>query len=189
MMRTKKEKMPLDFTDYEIPLLQAIIKLDGSSKPSDVYPLVEKIMKPKLVKHPEDYGTYKKGQIIWKNKTQWAREYLKRKGQIDASERGIWKITQSGRERVRIFENTGNDADEGLIKLHGIEPEIETVEEEPEKAFNKLDEIQKHKHETGDILNVRGIVYEPINELVYRFQINITMIQSCQASHPFCIST
>ena len=25
--------------------------------------------------------------------------------------------------------------------------------------------------------------------LVYRFQINITMIQSCRASHPFCIST
>jgi hypothetical protein len=158
----KEETMSLSFTDYEIPLLKALVELGGSTKTSDVYPVVERIMLSKLRRHPEEYGTYKRGETIWKNRTQWAREYLKRKGQLDASQRGVWEITQSGRERVRIFERTGKDPDEGLIKLHGIEPEIEETEEEPEEAFRRLEEIQLH--ETGDILGLRGIVYEPINE-------------------------
>lgn len=154
--------MPLSFTDYEIPLLQALIKLSGSAKTSDVYPVVEELMKQELLEHPEEYGKYKRGQIIWINRLQWAREYLKRKGQLDALERGIWKITQSGRERVRIFQEIGRDQDEGLAKLHGVEPEIEEKEEKPKEAFKKIEETQLH--ETGDILGVRSIVYEPINE-------------------------
>lgn len=154
--------MPLSFTDYEIPLLQALIKLGGSAKTANAYPIVDEIMKQKLSEHPEEYGKFKKGQVIWMNRVQWAREYLKKKGQLDGSEWGIWKITQSGRERVRIFQETGRDQDEGLAKLHGVEPEIEEREEEPEEAFRKIEETQLH--ETGDILGVRSIVYEPINE-------------------------
>jgi len=154
--------MPLSFTDYEIPLLQALIKLDGSAKTSDVYPVVEEIMKQELLEYPEEYGKYKRGQPIWINRLQWAREYLKRKGQLDASKRGIWKITEIGRERVRIFQETGRDQDEGLAKLQGIEPEVEEKEEKPEEAFKKIEKNQLH--ETGDILGVRSIVYEPINE-------------------------
>lgn len=77
--------MLLKFFEYEIPLLKALIKLGGSAKVSNVYPIVEEIMKSKLAKYPEEFGTYKRGEIIWQNKTQWAREYLKRKGQLDAS--------------------------------------------------------------------------------------------------------
>jgi hypothetical protein len=154
--------MPLSFTDYEIPLLQALIKLGGSSKVSKVYPVVEGIMEQKLLENPEERKKYESGSIIWKNKIRWAREYLRRKGQLDASERGVWKITPSREERVRIFQETGRDQDEGLVKLHGIEPEIIEKEEEPKEAFRKIEEIQLH--ETGDILGVRSIVYEPINE-------------------------
>lgn len=156
--------MSLTFDDYEIPLLQALVKLGGSAKTSMVYLAVKEIMKSKLLENPEEYGRYKdgEGEIIWKNKTRWAREYLKRKGQLGPSKPGIWKITESGRDRVRIFENAGRDIDEGLAKLHGIETETEKTGEEPEEAFLKIEEIQTH--ETGDILGVRGIVYEPINE-------------------------
>ncbi len=154
--------MALAFTDYEIPLLKALIELGGLAKTAEIYPVIERIMRLELKEHPEEYGTYKRGEIIWKNRTQWAREYLKRKGQLDASERGIWKVTQNGRERVRDFEKTGRDPDEGLTKLHGVEPEIEEIGGKPEEAFRKLEENQLH--ETGDILGVRGIVYEPINE-------------------------
>jgi hypothetical protein len=36
---------------------------------------------------PEEYEKYKSNVIKWKNKTAWAREYLKRKEQLDGSER------------------------------------------------------------------------------------------------------
>jgi len=156
--------MPIPYTEYEIPLLKALIALEGSAKTSKVFPVVEEIMKKELSTHPEEYGKYKRGEIIWQNKIQWAREYLKRKGQLDSAGWGVWKITPNGRERVRIFKETGRDPDEGLSKLQGVATEIETTEETPKQAFDKLEQIQQH--ETGDILGVRGIVYEPINEQV-----------------------
>ena len=108
--------MPLPYADYEIPLLQALFRLGGSPKTSDVYPVVEAIMREELREHPEEYGKTKSGVVIWVNKVRWAREYLKQKGQLDGSERGVWKITQSGRKRVRIYQETGKDSDEVLEK-------------------------------------------------------------------------
>ena len=35
--------MAISFNDFEIPLLQALIKLGGSAEVSDVYPVVESI--------------------------------------------------------------------------------------------------------------------------------------------------
>lgn len=153
--------MHLTFFDYEIPVLKALVKLGGSAKTTDVYPVVEKIMLPRLKNHPEEYGHYKiQTDIIWKNKTQWAREYLKRKVQLDGSVRGVWKITDAGKERLRIFESFGKDPDEGRATLSGIDASLSETIEKPEEVFTRLDNIQEH----GDILGFRGIVYEPINE-------------------------
>ncbi len=177
--------MPIPYTEYEIPLLNALITLGGSAKTSQVYPVVEEIMEIELSAHPEEYEKYKRGGIIWKNKIQWAREYLKRKGQLASQERGVWKVTPSGRERARLFQGSGRDSDEGLSKLQGVETEIETIEETPKQVFDKLEQIQQH--ETGDILGVRGIVYEPINEqgvillfaaLAYELDFRIEAIRS-----------
>lgn len=154
--------MPIPYTEYEIPILKALISSDEPAKTSKVYPVVEEIMEKELIGYPEEYGKYKGGETIWRNKIRWAREYLKRKGQLDCSERGVWKITPSGRERVRIFKETERDPDEGLSKLQGVDTEIKTIEGTPKQVFDKLEQTQQH--ETGDILGVRGIVYEPINE-------------------------
>ena len=177
--------MPLQFPDYEIPILKALIKLAGSGKTKDVYVVIEDLMHEELAKHPEEYQKYESGALIWKNKARWAREYLKRKNQLDGSQRGVWKITNVGRERFRLFEQTGRDPDEGLAKLHGIQPEMATPDAKPEKVFREQEKIQLH--ETGDILGVRGIVYEPINEqgvillfaaLAYELDFRIEAIRS-----------
>lgn len=153
--------MALTFFDYEIPVLKALVKLGGSAKTKDVYPVVEETMLVRLKNHPEEYGHYKvQTDIIWKNKTQWAREYLKRKRQLDGSVHGIWAITDAGQERLRIFESSGRDPDEGRATIEGVDSGVAETEEAPEKVFNRLESF----HETGAILNVRGIVYEPINE-------------------------
>lgn len=154
--------MSLSFIDYELPLLNALIELGGSAKPKDIYPLIEKSMRKELDKNSLEYGTYKMGEIIWQNKIQWAREYLKRKGQLDGSVWGIWTITPQGIERAERARVTGIDPDEGLAKLQGVDTETDKYDLDPKIAFKQLDEIQIH--ETGDILGVRGIVYEPINE-------------------------
>mgnify|MGYP001614700536 CR=1 FL=1 len=155
--------MSFDFLDFEMPLLKALVKLGGKAKTKNVYPDVEKSMGLSPAKYPEEYETYQKGQIKWKNKTAWAREYLKRKGQLDGTERGIWKITDMGRERVKIFTQTRKDPDEGLAQIQGVDTTIAENEDiTPEEGFNRIENIQIH--ETGGILGVRGIVYEPVNE-------------------------
>ena len=68
----------------------------------------------------------------------------------------------AGQERVRIFAETAKDIDEGLAKLQGIDPNIGKPDQKPEEVFRESEEVKLH--ETGDILGVRGIVYEPINE-------------------------
>lgn len=153
--------MALTFFDYEIPILKALAKLSGSAQVKDVYGLVADLMKNRWIEHPEQLGKYEKSrETIWKNKTRWARQYLKKKGQLDGSEKGVWKITKAGKERLRILESTGRDPDEGRATIEGIDPSIAETEEVPEKVFRKLERVQDH----GDILGVRGIVYEPINE-------------------------
>ena len=153
--------MSLFFLDFEMPLLQALVNLGGKAKTTDVYPEVEKIMGLSASKYPEEYEKYPKGAVKWKNKTAWAREYLKRKNQLDGTERGVWKITDTGKERVRVFRATKKDTDEGLAVIQGVDPTIaDNGNITPEEAFNRIENI----HETGGILGVRGIVYEPINE-------------------------
>jgi hypothetical protein len=154
--------MNLNFMDFEIPLLMALVKLGGKAKPVQVYPEVEEIMGLNPGKFPEEYEEYKSHAIKWKNKTAWAREYLKRKNQLDGSERGVWKITSIGRDRLKSFQKTRKDPDEGLAPLLGVDASLSDENLSPEEGFNRIENIQIH--ETGGILGVRGIVYEPINE-------------------------
>lgn len=154
--------MSLNFMEFEIPLLKSLVKLGGKAKPAEVYPEVEKIMRLNAKDFPEEFEKYKSRAIKWKNKTAWAREYLKRKKQLDGSERGVWKITEIGKERLRHFNKTKKDPDEGLAALLGVDELLSEEDLSPAEGFNRIENIQVH--ETGGILGVRGIVYEPINE-------------------------
>ena len=101
------EATPLYSGEYELALLQALVKLGGSSESLDVYPVVEELMKPKLIKKR---GKYDSNTV--RNVTRLAIVRLKQKRQIYPSERGIiWQISESGRERLRIFKESGKDPD------------------------------------------------------------------------------
>jgi hypothetical protein len=154
--------MSLNFMEFEIPLLKALVKFGGKAKPAEIYPEVEKTMGLNPTDFPEEYEKYKSSAIKWKNKTAWAREYLKRKRQLDGSERGVWKITEIGKDRVKHFNKTKKDPDEGLAALLGVDQLLSEEDLSPAEGFNRIENIQVH--ETGGILGVRGIVYEPINE-------------------------
>lgn len=41
------------------------------------------------------------GTNKWENRVNWARYDLVRSGELDGSERGVWRITQKGRERLQ----------------------------------------------------------------------------------------
>jgi hypothetical protein len=98
--------------EYEIPLLQALIKLGGTARTKDALVVVESILSKKINPDSAEYGYNKvQKEIVWKNKTRWARQRLKEKGQIDGAIIGIWAITDSGRKRVEYFLANGVDTD------------------------------------------------------------------------------
>jgi hypothetical protein len=78
--------------------------------------LVENELSKKLGQDAFEY-TYDKVQkeVIWKNRTRWARQHLKEKGQIDGSVMGIWTLTDKGRQRLDLLSKEGVDPDQNLL--------------------------------------------------------------------------
>jgi len=87
--------------DIELPLLQEIEALGGEAKPDDLYDKVAHHF-PQLASSDQELRYPKSGQLIWLNRVHWARMHLVNKGQLDASTRGIWRITDKGRERLGV---------------------------------------------------------------------------------------
>lgn len=77
----------ISFSDLEIPLLRVLVKLGSSARTVLVYPEREKMMNLDPAAFSEEYSTCKGGEVKWKNKTAWAREYLKRKRQMPLPDR------------------------------------------------------------------------------------------------------
>lgn len=88
--------------DIELPLLQEIEAAGGEAEPSELYDKVARhfsLLTPsdQTAKHPRS------GLLIWANRVAWARQHLVNKGELDASVRGVWKITDKGRERLGLI--------------------------------------------------------------------------------------
>lgn len=87
--------------EVELPLLTVLADLGGEAKPRDIYPLVAKHF-PSLTQEEqeerlENFPSTRK----WNNLVQWVRQRLVETGQIDGSERGVWRLSALGRERLK----------------------------------------------------------------------------------------
>jgi restriction endonuclease Mrr len=90
--------------EIEVPLLEALVELGGEAKPRDVYPLVTKrfpqITAEELEARFENYPSTRK----WSNLVQWVRQRLIDQNQVDGSQRGVWRITAAGRDRLAALK-------------------------------------------------------------------------------------
>lgn len=85
--------------DYFIPILEAIVELGGSGKVSEILDRVREKMKDKLNKYDLQPLSSDPKSIRWKNTAQWARnEMVKEELLSSKSPKGVWEITQKGRE-------------------------------------------------------------------------------------------
>jgi len=88
--------------DIELPLLQEIQAAGGEARPSDLYDRVARHF-PQLTQADREARYPRTGQLIWSNRVQFARNDLVKKGEVDASTRGIWRITERGRARLGVL--------------------------------------------------------------------------------------
>ena len=89
---------------YEKPILQALVQLGGSGTSDSVLSLVEEQMNALF--RPFDLEPISSGRALrWRNTARWARNKLKEEGLIKAdSPRGIWEISDKGREYLTPVE-------------------------------------------------------------------------------------
>jgi len=86
---------------FLLPILQTLVQLGGSGQVPEVLDLVEEMMSNQLNKY--DYQSIPSNPKIirWRNNAQWARLKMVEQGYLaDDSPRGIWEISEAGRQRV-----------------------------------------------------------------------------------------
>ena len=80
-------------------ILRVLDRLGGESTLREVLPLVTKEF-PGITS--KDLAlTRTRGDSLWKNRVEWGRMHLVRVGYIDNSQRGIWTLTEAGREAAQ----------------------------------------------------------------------------------------
>ena len=90
----KGEEEGAQFVRYFGPILDALRGLGGSGTPDEV---VEKSAQDLKVPEKVQNELISSGESRFRNQIAWARFYLVREGFLDSSRRGVWSLTEQGR--------------------------------------------------------------------------------------------
>ena len=114
LMATKigKSKGP-KFVRYIGPVLDALRALGGSGSPSEVADKVAEKLQIPAKDQEELMGS---GSPRFLNQVQWARFYLNKDGFVSSSERGVWTLTDKGRNTTL----THDDALDVFFRVHKV---------------------------------------------------------------------
>jgi len=105
MVRAVKQKKDegAQFVRHFGPLLDALRGLGGSGTPDEV---VEKIAENLNVPDDVQNELLPSGEPRFRNQVAWARFYLVREGLLDSSKRGVWSLTERGRNTKLTQEDS-----------------------------------------------------------------------------------
>ena len=82
---------------YELPLLHALIEAGGEAPYREVLESVGRTLNDEFM--PADHETLSSGSVRWHSRLQFVRLRLVERGEMDReAPRGIWRITEAGRQ-------------------------------------------------------------------------------------------
>ena len=93
--RSKDKKPAAQFTRYLGPVIEAIRELGGSGRPDEVRAVIARMLSISEAGQSEPLPSGV--QTRFENQVHWARFYLAKAGYIDSSQRGVWTLTEKGR--------------------------------------------------------------------------------------------
>ena len=137
--KVRKQKGP-QFVRYFGPVLDALRALGGSGSPSEV---ADKVAEMLQISTKEQEALMGSGSPRFLNQVQWARFYLNKDGILSSSERGVWNLTDKGRNKTL----THDDALEIFYRVHGVfqeqrklakQTDPKSTEETPEEAETEV---------------------------------------------------
>lgn len=87
------------FVQYFEPILIALHALGGSARPTEA---IDRVALDLNITEAERAVPNQNGQSRFDNAVAWARFYLAKAGYLDASKRGVWRLTDKGREQKKL---------------------------------------------------------------------------------------
>lgn len=102
-----------DRNRIKIVLLYLIYEKGGEVKPSETFDVLAKIFK---LSKEEREETLSRGENKWENKILWAKKDLCIEGLLNCPKRGIWKITEKGKEIAKQIDIENDLFVEQIIK-------------------------------------------------------------------------
>jgi len=130
--------------DIELPLLLEIEAMGGEARPQDLYPRVTAHF-PQITE-ADLKETLAGGTSKWTNGIRWTRESLVLKGQLGRHPRGVWRITEKGRERLRregLLEERPVAVEAPKAIREEAAPPLVRVEKGHEQVETQIQEIGK----------------------------------------------
>jgi restriction system protein len=119
---------------YVNPVLQAIKRLGGSWRPAEVCRVVAKDLG--LEGSPELEETLSTGASKFENKIAWVRLYLVLTGYLDRSKRGVWTLTEKGRNAPILSDDEVNQL---LLDVQRQGKRVSGVKSEPDAEANEAE--------------------------------------------------
>ncbi|MBE9009962.1 restriction endonuclease [Pseudanabaenaceae cyanobacterium LEGE 13415] len=105
------------FVRFFSPILQALKELGGSGRPSEVRDFIAKQLD---LSEAERTELLEGGAPRFDNQVAWARFYLVKAGLVDSSKRGVWSLSDQGREIETLTP------DQSLLLFKQIHSEFES---------------------------------------------------------------
>jgi restriction system protein len=120
-MTTRKGKGP-EFLRFVAPILATLRELGSSATAAEI---TDRVVERCKISDAELEATTSNGQSRVRNQIAWARFYLAKDGLLDSSQRGVWALTDMGR-------NAALDADSVRNLFRGVQKQF-TARPRPEK--------------------------------------------------------
>jgi hypothetical protein len=90
--------------DYWVPILNILVQAGGAAPAGDVIEILGEEIADQL--KAADTERLNTGETRWKNRARFARLRMKEQGLLSSSGRGVWEITDAGREFLKNREST-----------------------------------------------------------------------------------
>lgn len=141
----KKNIRGPQFIQFFQPVIDALLDLGGSGQPSEVKELIADKLE---ISESEQSEQIASGGSRFSKNVDWARFYLAKADYIDASTRGVWSLTEKGRnirltndEALHLFQNIHQQFSVLRRRQNGkaakvVETKIDIPDDLPEEESN-----------------------------------------------------
>jgi restriction system protein len=150
-----------EFLKYVKPVLTVLQSNGGAGNSSDV---IDQVVDTLGITEEEIEDTISSGQSRIRNQIQWARFYLFKAGLVDNSQRGIWRLTKEGLEKILTD-------DEVYSLFKGVQESVRKPSKDKQKKEEKEFENQTtedEEHSVGLLNLIQNLSFSGFEKLCKR---------------------